>query len=895
MPLKPPARGKTTVEVHVQPRPGPDSPTIRPDYPSPHGGGSVHWIPTRTSTGGRTTAGTDLDAITPAPARVTVNATTEPGPAPAMVARPLKDYWIHPSIVLPAPNADGISVYRGRHYVNVPENGAVQVALDPVSGLYQAKLPNELNPSGPKLQSDPESRVWRPVEQLSPATYPLSAARLQRFRSDLDVSDLEPDSHGLYSTNGKLYAVIENHTYQMLHDLDASSPHTTVMRIVRPEDPIATHEHNVYVATRDGSSEPVVFDSRHGWQGIVVPGAAGMRRSAAPEQLIVQRLEAASKLEQFTETINKDHDENQRLIAAWMTARDSQGNRADIVKNEKQALRERKSHNKQELARLDEAYNYYTDNKSVIKALITEAVYNQSVIALQKRQMLAYQQLVECSLTRRALEGPLLDVHPDRLQGTIDFLTRIISRMKARQRIADNLIKKWRLSPDDLSGDILSPMDTHNVVASWVLAKSLTLDNPQSTGTAPQASELAAQFGQATFIYGALDRIPDGSRPAVLSELSGQCAAIRDWYERLDLAPGPQQLASRDEIITQLELFEETLAHRLKRYHEKQTERPALPFHEQPIDFDFIPPQDRSGTAPRPRRIFRAKKHGVYKINVGESRHTAQGEEIIEVRNPLNPDQPLQTYERRAGEWQPVRTPTQKELSTLIQEARQHLAQSDAHVQAALNEERRKNNPDNIVEMLESKANVLDDLVLELQLFEQTDPNAGDLIRSLKGDGKRLRQEGENIRLRIYKDKNFLSAERLIYLIDKGQVRVVENHHRSPRGKGQSKEFLDIYSIHDVTDGKALWQAHFHYATQHAPKSDFNVRGAHLKILEQSQKGRLSQRKEEMEGRKHTPIWREQLDGRTAQRIFDLAVPPRAGEASTSSQTTHNPRGPVAD
>jgi len=36
--------------------------------------------------------------------------------------------------------------------------------------------------------------------------------------------------------------------------------------------------------------------------------------------------------------------------------------------------------------------------------------------------------------------------------------------------------------------------------------------------------------------------------------------------------------------------------------------------------------------------------------------------------------------------------------------------------------------------------------------------------------------------------------------------------------------------------------------------------------------GSVSQRREEQAGRQHVAIWRNYFDGRTAQRIFDLAA-----------------------
>ncbi|MNR55407.1 hypothetical protein D3C85_1757740 [compost metagenome] len=52
---------------------------------------------------------------------------------------------------------------------------------------------------------------------------------------------------------------------------------------------------------------------------------------------------------------------------------------------------------------------------------------------------------------------------------------------------------------------------------------------------------------------------------------------------------------------------------------------------------------------------------------------------------------------------------------------------------------------------------------------------------------------------------------------------------------------------------------------------NFTAKGGHLKTLEQSGLGASSQRQDEQAGREHVPIWRETIDGRTAQKIFELA------------------------
>ena len=125
--------------------------------------------------------------------------------------------------------------------------------------------------------------------------------------------------------------------------------------------------------------------------------------------------------------------------------------------------------------------------------------------------------------------------------------------------------------------------------------------------------------------------------------------------------------------------------------------------------------------------------------------------------------------------------------------------------------------------------------------------------------------------MRLYKDKSFLSASRVAYLLGQNQIVAMKTHTRLERGKGSNKHYLDIYSLNDRRTGEPLWHAHFHYAKADSAAGDFTVQGGHLKTLEQSGSGLASQRRDQQAGRVHVPIWREAIDSRTAQKIFDVA------------------------
>lgn len=251
---KPPIRGTAIVDVH--PRPGA---VVSGQAPR-----------TRVSSAGArpparyTPDSPDLDAIHRVPA-VTITAASSSPVSHRPEMRSLEDYWHSADIRLPPADDQGLRTFKGRDYVDLPDDRVALVKKDPDTGLYRARLPSELSPSGPVLIRDAQSRLWHPLDDARPATFLLSDARLEAFRTALDFSGIEPGTDRLYPFNGKLYAVIAEHAYQVLHDLDASSPRSTVMRIVHPADPVARDHGNIYIGTRPGRSEPIVFDARHGW------------------------------------------------------------------------------------------------------------------------------------------------------------------------------------------------------------------------------------------------------------------------------------------------------------------------------------------------------------------------------------------------------------------------------------------------------------------------------------------------------------------------------------------------------------------------------------------------------------------------------------------------------
>jgi Leucine-rich repeat (LRR) protein len=312
MPIKSPPKGIDTGNTHVRQPPAADVDNPRTDTPRLTDLDPTLHINQRLRPGSPA-APADLDAINPASV-ITVHASNESGEVRLPTSQPLEHYRLAAATGLPEADAEGLRTYKGRQYVDIVNGAIVLVSTDPDTGLYRARLPSESKPSGPPLLRDPDSGLWHELDHFEPVTFPLSATRLEAFRTNLDFNTAAHSSDGLQRFNGKLYVVIDHHSYQVLHDLDASTPLTKVMRIVRPEDPVASDGQNIYVATRPGRSEPIVLDARDGWVAINAAGAGGMRRSQS-ERLTGQSL--ADRLGAFARRLRSPESRARTLFPSY--------------------------------------------------------------------------------------------------------------------------------------------------------------------------------------------------------------------------------------------------------------------------------------------------------------------------------------------------------------------------------------------------------------------------------------------------------------------------------------------------------------------------------------------------------------------------------------------------
>ena len=78
--------------------------------------------------------------------------------------------------------------------------------------------------------------------------------------------------------------VIDSHAYQVMQDLDASTPTQKVWRIVNPKDPVASDSANIYRASRSGETRAIIRSEENTWVSILTGLRGGMRRDEGRSQ-----------------------------------------------------------------------------------------------------------------------------------------------------------------------------------------------------------------------------------------------------------------------------------------------------------------------------------------------------------------------------------------------------------------------------------------------------------------------------------------------------------------------------------------------------------------------------------------------------------------------------------
>ncbi|SDU26361.1 NEL-type E3 ubiquitin ligase domain-containing protein [Pseudomonas orientalis] len=108
---------------------------------------------------------------------------------------------------------------------------------------------------------------------------PLSSQSLSAFRIAHKQLPNNADADGIHEMSQRKYVNIDDGTYQVMLDRDASCATRKVWRIVKPDDAVAMDEGNVYNGSRAGESHAITRNAANVWVTAVVGAPGGMRQS----------------------------------------------------------------------------------------------------------------------------------------------------------------------------------------------------------------------------------------------------------------------------------------------------------------------------------------------------------------------------------------------------------------------------------------------------------------------------------------------------------------------------------------------------------------------------------------------------------------------------------------
>jgi len=125
---------------------------------------------------------------------------------------------------------------------------------------------------------------------------PLSTSSISAFRiPHWHVPD-NADADGIHAMGERRYVTIDNGTYRVMLDRDASSATGKVWRIVKPGDPVAMDEANVYNSSRLGESHAIRRNAANVWVSALVGAPGGVRGEWHDWSFFRQLADSASAL-----------------------------------------------------------------------------------------------------------------------------------------------------------------------------------------------------------------------------------------------------------------------------------------------------------------------------------------------------------------------------------------------------------------------------------------------------------------------------------------------------------------------------------------------------------------------------------------------------------------------
>lgn len=726
----------------------------------------------------------------------------------------------------------------------------------------------------------------------------LSASRLEPFATEFSFIGQAPDAQGLHTHDGRLYAQLGNRTYQVLHDHDASSPHTPVMRIVRAGDAVAEAPDHRYVATRPGRTEPIARDAHGQWQGVVIGLGGGMplkrqgkrvepaarltRRQADHDlgvatdaQLAAEALLAPA--ERAMQAADKKVEVANRLHLAVNTER-TQAALREAVDARTALLPEFQRRNHEFIAALDakaavlDAYEMTILGNDIRTRELFAGEYQGVLI----RRIATFDQILLGNIMTVAAATQHLSEDPvAHLAQYIEHRRRYLAMLEgnmapAERREADIQTLRTRFPGNDI-GARLDELATKKPVTPYYLkvgrlqfqVELLSAEDGRLANFNLAPTYLARDFRENAVAFKTVDEVVPEQRIALLDGVQREFESIHSAFEAMkdDYPSGPRR-ARLDYILLITRQFEEHSALRLDQELAAQTTQAPLVRLSDDLDLSFLPPAPGLPKQPAPprKRIIRIRRRGMTSLAVGEVRIVDGAEQVAVVSHDSGAV--VQQYQRNQGQWQRQGAAAQAiDAQVLRARATQRLAEVQGYLDKAEEMSRRKDNPTNIVELCERQADALSDLAL--QLPEQA--------AALSAAAARLTDRGRTLMIQRYKDPAVLDVHRVLFLLANHELSVKRRHHRLERGKGKQRNYLDVYEIRDAHDNTELWHAHFHYPEVDSPNDAYPLHGGHLKTLEQSRLGLAHQQRQEQTGQKVERIWRQEIDRNSANRLFAVA------------------------
>ena len=175
-------------------------------------------------------------------------------------------YLAHNGELQPAAKGENSLLSATLHSLTDAQRTALGRKIHDVDGLAQDIL-----------QQARVQQAHLPEFLIASRELPLSSQSLSAFRIVYKQLPDNADADGIHALSERNYVSIDGGTYQVMFDRDASTATGKVWRIVKPDDPVAQDEGNLYNSSRAGESHAITRNAANVWVSAVVGAQGGVR------------------------------------------------------------------------------------------------------------------------------------------------------------------------------------------------------------------------------------------------------------------------------------------------------------------------------------------------------------------------------------------------------------------------------------------------------------------------------------------------------------------------------------------------------------------------------------------------------------------------------------------